>query len=450
MTVRTWPRLPVLPILALLAGCESYAPEPVDLAQHARLFAERLPDAAVIGRDARGPLDPSDGIDLAEARLIALVFNPELRIARQHAGVAQASAAEAGRWQDPELQASFMRILESSATHPWLAGAGVGLTLPLTGRPALEKELAQGVHARALAEARLAETGVLNSLDAAWVAWSSQQLVVTLLEELLAGLQQLETTAQSLAATGRITQIEARTFTLARVQRAAELVQARSNVAVRELELKRLMGLPPERPLTLRSVIELSVRAPNSAERRQLLLTSPRVLLPQRDHDVAERKLRLAIRKQWPELTLVPGWEEEDAQPRAGLGLSLPIPLWNANAREIAEARAERSATAEVLRAALEVATQDLARAEARARAAAERRQIVERDLLPLAQQQIDDVRRLIELGRLDTLLMLDALTRSFDARVAAVSAAVSVAEATVDLNTLFWPELTVPEESKE
>lgn len=340
-----------------------------------------------------------------------------------------------------------MKILESSVTYPWIASAGVGLTLPLTGRLGLEQELAQGVHARALAEARLAETDVLNALDAAWVAWSARQQTAALLEELVGSLQQLETTARGLAATQTITQIEARTFTLARVARSAELLQARSDIQLRELELKRLMGLPPDRPLLFTSALELTVRAPAIAQRRQLLAASPRVLLALHDHEVAERRLRLAIRKQWPDLTLTPGWEEEDAQPRAGLGISLPIPLWNANAREIAEARAGRSACAEALRAALETATQDLARAETRANAAAERRQLVESDLLPLAQQQVDDVRRLIELGRLDTLLLLDALTRSFDARAAAIEAAVSVAEATVALNTLFWPELTVREE---
>lgn len=445
MNARLWAGLPVA---FVFASCQTYSPEPVDLAEHLRRFADRSPDARQVqefarDRAASGPLDFSKGIDLSTARLVALVFNPGLRTARLHAGVAAASAAEAGRWSDPEVDASFLRILESGVQYPWLASAGVGLTLPLTGRPALEKELAEGRSARALTEARVAEVAVLDGIDAAWVGWSAAGQTVALLEDLVTSLEQLEATAGRLAARQAITQIEMRTFTLARVSRAAELAQARSDATLRDLELKRLLGLPPERPLAFVPTLQLTSRVAIQ-DRRQRLTDGPIVTLAKRDYEVAERKLRLAIRKQWPELTLQPRWEEEDAQPRVGLGFSLPLPLWNANAREISESRAERAASAEQLRATIENAAQDLARAEARAKAAAAQRQLVETDLLPLAQQQIADVRRLIELGQLDTLLLLDAMTRTFDARVAAIRAASAEADATIALNSLFWPELSL------
>src|SRR5262245_12676173 len=114
----------------LAAACQTYAPSPVDLAEHARLFAQRVPDAAEIrafaerlaAHDPTLPaLDLANGVELAEARYVALLLNPSLRTARLRAGVAKASAAEAARWADPELSASLEKILESVA-HPWLAG----------------------------------------------------------------------------------------------------------------------------------------------------------------------------------------------------------------------------------------------------------------------------------------------------------------------------------------
>lgn len=379
---------------------------------------------------------------------MALLFNPTLRTARLRAGIAGASAAEAGRWEDPVLSASLGYILEQAVQYPWLAGGAFSFTLPVTGRPQLAKALAEGAHGLALAEARLAEADVLNRLDIAWVHWSAARLSVELLSDLVAKLSELEEVARRLAAAQALTQIELRTFTLARFAREAELITARNAATTRQLEIKDLLGMPPEGTLSLVATTRLQERIPDAGRRRALLLESPQVVLAQRSHEVAERQLSLAIRKQWPELTLQPGWQEEDAQPRLGIGFSLPLPLWNGNAREIAESRASREAAAEALRGALEVVTQALVRAEGRRSAAIEQRQLIEAELLPLAAQQVTDARRLAELGQLDTLLLLDAVTRAHDARLAAVTSAVAEAEATVEVNSLFWPSLAtaVPE----
>lgn len=443
-----WAALSVL----VTSGCQSYSPAPVDLTAHARDFAERIPDPSIIRSFAETlrihdpavrDFDAGDGIDLGEARYVALLFNPALRTARLNAGVARASAAEAGRWEDPVISASVGYIMEQAVQYPWLAGGALSFTLPITGRPHLEKALAEGRHGLALAEARLAEADVLNRLDLAWVRWSAAKLSVALLSELVTKLSELEQAASRLAAAQTLTQIELRTFKLARVARQAELVTVKNALATLELDIKELLGMPPERPLLLVPTMLLVERVGEKDRRRDLLLESPRVTLAQRSYEVAERQLALAIRKQWPELTLQPGWQEEDAQPRPGIGFSLPLPLWNANAREIAETRASREAAAAALRGVLEVVTQTLARAEGRRAAAVEQRQLIEEELLPLAALQVRDARLLADLGQLDTLLILDAVTRAYDAQLAAVTTAVAEADATVEINSLFWPSLT-------
>lgn len=382
-----WTALTVL----VTSGCQSYSPAPVDLAAHGRDFAERIPDAALI-RSFAGTLraqdatsldfDAADGIDLGEARYVALLFNPSLRTARLQAGVARASADEAGRWDDPVLSASLGYIMEQSVQYPWLAGGALSFTLPITGRPQLEKTLAEGRHSLALAEARLSEADVLNRLDLAWVRWSAAKLSVDLLSDLVDKLSELEQVASRLAAAQSLTQIELRTFGLARVSRQAELIAANNAVATIELEIKDLLGMPPERPLQFVPTTQLQERV-GAHQRRELLLQSPRVALAQRTHEIAEHQLNLAIRKQWPELTLSPGWQEEDAQPRPGIGFSLPLPLWNGNAQEIAASRAAREVAAQTLRGALETVTQALARAEGRRTAAVAQRQLIEQELLP-------------------------------------------------------------------
>ena len=82
--------LPIIGLLIglLVAGCQSYSPAPVDLDAHARLFAERVPDAASIRQFAERlrhhdpslhSFDLTDGLDRQEGQYVALLFNPELR-----------------------------------------------------------------------------------------------------------------------------------------------------------------------------------------------------------------------------------------------------------------------------------------------------------------------------------------------------------------------------------
>jgi hypothetical protein len=101
----------ILPLCLLLAtGCQQYAAAPIDLTAHSRRVGSRdIITAKVTGyaeqmfarRSGATTYDPSDGLSLAEAEVVALFFNPQLRLARLRANVARVGAAEAGRWQDP-------------------------------------------------------------------------------------------------------------------------------------------------------------------------------------------------------------------------------------------------------------------------------------------------------------------------------------------------------------
>jgi outer membrane protein TolC len=434
-------------VLAPLMGCRTYTPAPVDVAAHARAFAARLPDAAEVRAfaaklhrsAAAAAFDLDDGLTLDEGRLLALCCNRELTLARLRAGVARAAADHAGRWPDPELQADVARILER-VPHRWLAGGALGITLPLTGRWRLEQALRTQEHDAALVAARVAEADVIAALEGAWVRWSSAQLTADALTELIEHLRSLETTATRLAAAHEVTRSAARAFTLAKVARQVELTAAQAEATAGALEVKALLGLSPDAEVVLLPAITITPRLTDAAQQQTQALGGPRVLLAQRQHAVAERTLALAIRKQWPELTLFPGFGEEDAQPRVTLGLSLPLPLWNANAREIAEATARRAVAAQDLRGSIEHVLAALAHARARQRAAQAQHDLVAAELWPLAEQQLADARQLAELGQLDTLLILDAVHRTFEAKAAAIAASRALAQATIDLNALTWP----------
>jgi hypothetical protein len=106
--------------LFLLAGCAHYERRPLTLhrcaedrmaqAFHAepfRDFAERLDDAGQVEA-----FDPKDGLGPAEAEVVALPLNPQLRLAPAQAQVPLAGAREAGWWPDPELPTQVLRYPE--------------------------------------------------------------------------------------------------------------------------------------------------------------------------------------------------------------------------------------------------------------------------------------------------------------------------------------------------
>ena len=96
-----------------LAGCQSFERAPIDLSGHRSAFGERLKatesiselveQLALEGMPAPERFDPSDGLSPSEGEVLALFFNPDLRIARLDAGVALARYEEGGLWQDPEF-----------------------------------------------------------------------------------------------------------------------------------------------------------------------------------------------------------------------------------------------------------------------------------------------------------------------------------------------------------
>lgn len=432
------PRL-LLP-LAVLAACHSYTPAPVDLSAHAAAFLARLPApdamAAALGvAPAPFTVDLADGIDRQEARLVAICFHPDCRTARARTAAATAAREHAGALPDPELSFDVARIL-ATVPHPWIAGGALAIPLPLSGRRGLAEDLAAAAVDERIGEAIAVERAAADAVDAAWLRWSHERARAALLDEVCTRLQALCDVADRLAASGALMHQSARAFTLERLQRTLDRDAARDAAAGLELALKQRMGLHPAAPVTLVPDLGIDPQLATPAARAASLPLAPRVLTARLAHRSAERDLELEVAKQWPDLVLAPGFTEEDAQPRPGLGLVLPLPLFAGNDAAIARARAARDTAAEALRTALEVATQELAAAELHLQQVRARRQFVRDQLVPLADQQVEDGRRLAELGQLEPLLLLDALTRSRETRLQALDASLQEALAIVALNT--------------
>lgn len=441
-------------LLGTAGGCQSYQPKPLDLPAHGAAFLARTPDSPDVrsfaetlasrSSAANAPsatFDPADGLTCSEAEVIALVYNADLRLARLRAGVARATAANSGLWEDPTLGVNLARIVQSTP-EPWKVFTNLGITLPISGRLAIEQQRADAQYAAELARLAEREWSVRMSVRRAWCEWIAldDQLAagrdfITRVDQVLAVVDQMERA-------GEIARTEARLFRIEKSTKASELALLEAETAHANLRLRRLMGLSPDAPLHFQAVGGGPVRSDraNDALATDLENRSPSILVAKAEYQAAETALALEIRKQYPDLHLAPGYGREDGQDQILLGLSMPLPILNANRRAVAEAQANRDLARTAAETTLERVTSDLRAARVRVAAAARRRTTLETEIVPLVDAQYTDAREVARLGEVNTLVLLESLKRQHEAKLALVAAVRDESLADIDLEELLGP----------
>ena len=197
----------------LLAGCQKYQPMPLDLAGTDAALLARDPASgevvayaehlAALSTNLGVKYDPSDGLSLPEAEVVALFFNPTLRQARLQARVPAVGAQEAGRWEDPELSVDGARILDS-VDKPWVLGGLLSFTLPISGRLGVAKRQALAEADAGMLRAHLQERQIVAELRSRWLEWSALQQRAELTSQYLRDLDDIVQQAEKLRQTGEI------------------------------------------------------------------------------------------------------------------------------------------------------------------------------------------------------------------------------------------------------
>lgn len=482
----------VVAAACVAAGCATYEPAPVDLSAHQAAFLERTPESAVdtrgggargasgdgsasaapgaigtpdaraaaaeepVARDGSGAitLDASDGLTLEESELVALVFNAELRRAREQAGVARAGAENAGLWDDPRIALQFTRILESVSDPNELFGS-FSMTLPISGRLEIEKKRLGLAHAAALARVAQMEWQVRMDVRREWArlaALVAQRESVREFASLLDGVVEV---VQAMARDGEIAAIEARLFALERLSANVELYRLDAMCRESELATLHLLGLPP------RTAAELLTQGstPRPVEReavgddaalQQRVLQGPALLVAMAEYEVAESALEEQVRIQYPDLQIGPGYGTQNTDRQVLVGISVPLPILNGNRRGIAESHAAREVARASVELALESAIASVALRQSQWSAARRQREIIEGELVPLVELQYAQAREVARLGEVNTLALMEGLKRRNEARMRLVGAMRDEAIAAIDVEEILGPpEEPVAGESK-
>jgi len=429
----------------LLAACQTFESRPLDLASHnerwrtqgslderVHAFAKRLARTT----SGSSPFNPANGISLNEGKMVALVYNPDLRVARLKAGVAKATAAYAGVWDDPEFSLDVLKVTEG-VPDPWVVGSSLSLTVPLSGRLRAEKSRAAAAVYAELARVAETEWEVVIDLQKAWVSWSAQLTELEQTKKIVEALNSIVKSTSLLAEQGEIPRTEAALFTIEQTSRRVEIEGLEGEVEAQEQEIRTLLGIAPGAPIRL--VPNLSLPGWQPSEDR-LAKNNPTINRLRSEYEVAERTLLREIRKQYPDLTIGPQAESDEGQSRIGFIGGIPLPILNANKGGIAKARAEREVAQAAFETEYERKVGQLAVLRARQRAIQAQRASMENTLIPLVDRQASDARTLIELGEGGSLVLLESLVRAHDAKLKIIDIQLQLARVESEIQLLLGP----------
>lgn len=436
----------VLIAAGALVGCQSYQPKPLNdrevrAAWQARSSdADRVHDFVAALREKQQwsqEFDPSDGLSCAEAEIVALLFNGSLRERRAQLAATRAGAAEAGRWGDPTISFDVMRFVKQ-VPEPWIFGGAVSFTIPLSGR--LEAEAALAEAEVGVEEARVleAERAVIADVRAAWADWSASMLRREQLDAFIARLRDLEAVANRLEGVNELSRSEARLFAMERGTRQYEIINVEAEVTRHRLRLLALLGLRPDAPVEFDPQINAATVELGDDVEERLIRSHPQLMIRRAEYERAERSLHREIRRQYPDLGIGPAYEYEEGQSRIGLGFGLPLPVFNANRRGIAEAEAAREVAHVAFATMLERLVAELHQAQVAHEAARRSRRLLEETMIPQVEAQLSDVQQLIELGEIDALRLIDTLIRAQETKQMLIAVRLMEAQASIDLAALL------------
>lgn len=442
--------LVALCLACVVAGCQSYAPKPLDDAAHTREWEGRdvggqsVRDfaAALAKRDKQvRAYNPADGLDLAEAEIVTLFFNARLRTARLQAGAALAGAQNAGEWENPELNISAGLILDS-ISNPWMASAGLEFTIPISGRKGVEKDLAFAQHSAKWREVIALEWQVIGELRALWRERAATSEAVALLTEHVAALEDVGKRAADLAKAGELPRTDARVFEIELLLSRVELAEQQALGREQEIAILGLLGLVPSAPVKLHAALGAALTG-------GAIKDAPRLNVLRAEYDVAEQNLRLEIRKQYPDLRIGPGYDIDEGQSTISLGFGIPIPIINLNREGIARARGEREAARAAYEGEVEAITIEAEITRKRLERVRASRQALVDQLAPLVDLQVKEASDRAKAGDFDALLMLEALKSHLEGKERVLQARLEEAKAIDTLNALTGPTFAPEEEKK-
>jgi cobalt-zinc-cadmium efflux system outer membrane protein len=385
------------------------------------------------------PVAPASAVGppltLAGAIRIALDNNPEIQVARREIDAAQGARIQAGVFPNPTLAAQIEDPRRDSRTSSVL----LSQPFELGGQRAARIEAAERAFdvARVQLEARQVE--LRASVTAAFFVTLTTQDRVQLAQSSLELAARGSLAASNRVRAGKVSPLEETRARVAEAGVRLELVQAQGELQTQRQQLGALLGRPAldqtldGNALTmpgLPSIQDVEARLPGAPASREAQLQVQRFAALAN----VERARRI------PDITVTAGGQRDQTLGRnqAIVGISIPLPIFDTNRGNIAQAvsrryQAEDQAAATALRLRSDAATARQRYANALAEV-----DTLQRDILPGALTAFNAATTGFELGKFAFLDVLDAQRTLLLARAQYLRALAEAHRSVTDIDRLL------------
>jgi len=293
---------------------------------------------------------PPKSWDLATLTLAAYYFQPGIDVAHARSLLAQAGIITAGARPNPTTSASSEYNTDASGgVSPWTNGLRISVPIETAGKR--DYRIRQARHLARAARLREADTlwqvrsRVRSSLLAAYPTDDLMRRQRELQQKIVRSLERR-------FAVGFASRPEMTRAHLALNQATLALQKNQTARAENVALLAASVGMPinaiKDSALSFDAfdLLPSASDLPSVDLRRQALLHRPDVLAALADYEASQSALQLEIAKQYPDISLGPGYLWDAGEVKWSLGLSLVLPLLNHNEGPIAEAEANRKKAA--------------------------------------------------------------------------------------------------------
>ena len=321
-----------LALAIALAGCATYTPQPPDLAAlPAKVAAARLPEREVW--------------TTADLLAASLASNPQVQDAAAHYRSLVAAARTARTPPPPTLTLTAEYSKDAGGTSPWLLAGLTDIPLDLGGRRSSRVATADLGALQALYDYGEAVWTVRMAIARARIERTEADQVIAAAERLVALRRDRVARLSHRVEAGedaRIIALLAQTDLVAAERRLADVHAQRAQA---EAALAKALGVEPAvaQALKLAPSDAPSIPSTLSAQRREAALNRRDVLRVVTDYDIAEQALRLEVAKQYPAVSIGPGYTWERGVTKLPFNLNLALPPRDLNRSAIAEAEAKRA-----------------------------------------------------------------------------------------------------------
>jgi outer membrane protein TolC len=351
ITADCWVQAGVASVLLVLTGCVDYQAAPLQPRNSADQFAARRMDDERFRQELSRVLPqsveswPLQQWDRGELLAVALLQNPQIPVAQAEVDAALARQITAAQAPNPDL--TLRSEYSRQEMHPWLYGMSVNWLLRSSRRLRLEEEAARLDTSNLRLRVMDRTWEVRRALGVALSDWEGARRRLVLLERLATAQDKLLSVEQKRVDAGEDSPGELVTAQQARIEIEQQLAQIRAQLESAEVAAAGALGLPAQ-ALDGVTFVWPDWGAPPPVSQEQVLAARERALLSRADlgiaigeYAIAETRLKLAVARQYPQLTLGPGyyWDHGIAKFPFDIGFTLPV---NLNKAEISEARAGR------------------------------------------------------------------------------------------------------------